>query len=247
MLSGELLCGLPAFNKEGSKGSFGHGVGCTSPRYVTQPIVYPTGVLGLSPQQGHASRMANRISYFRKKAGLSQVALAEALHSGRSTVTKLERSEIPLTDRWLERLDAILDCTPADLLGDEVPIVGKVGAGGTVAFEDMGIEDMVRRPPDTSGDLVGLEVCGESMLPKFDPGDIVYISRQHDGVDPADIGAICACRLVTGETYLKQVLKGSRAGTFTLRSYNAADMEDCDLEWATPIRAVTPRQARRFH
>lgn len=70
--------------------------------------------------------MANRISYFRKKAGLSQVALAEALHSGRSTVTKLERSEIPLTDRWLERLAAILDCTPADLFGKDTNTIGEL-------------------------------------------------------------------------------------------------------------------------
>lgn len=191
--------------------------------------------------------MSNRIAHFRKKAGLSQDALGKALHSGRSTVTKLERGEIPLTDRWLERLSVVLNCTPVDILGDFVPVVGKIGAGGSVIFEDFGNDEQVRRPPDTVGELIGLEVVGDSMLPKFDPGDIIYISRDNDGVDPADIGAVCACRLVSGETYLKQIVRGSRPGVFTLRSYNAADMEDREVEWATPVRAITPARARRFN
>jgi len=84
------------------------------------------------------------------------------------------------------------------------------------------------------------------MLPKFDPGDIVFISRERDGVDSADLGSYCAIRLATGETYLKILAKGSASDVFTLRSLNAADMEDVSLEWATPIRAITPRAARRF-
>jgi len=192
--------------------------------------------------------MANRIAHFRKKSGLSQDALGQALNSGRSTVTKLERGEIPLSDRWLERLGNLLNCTPADLLGDFVAIVGRIGAGGSVIYEDLGVDvETVRRPPDTPGELIGLEVVGESMLPKFDPGDIVYISRSNDGVDLADLGATCACRLLTGETFLKQLYKGSHPGVFTLRSYNAADMEDVALQWATPIRAITPVRARRFN
>ncbi|WP_159829149.1 XRE family transcriptional regulator [Novosphingobium sp. TCA1] len=191
--------------------------------------------------------MANRLANVRKKAGLSQQKLGELLNSGRSTVTKLERGEIPMTDRWLDRLSLILNCSPADILGEQVPVVGRIGAGGSIAYEDMGIDEMVPRPPETSGDLIGLEVHGESMLPKFDPGDIIYISRGNDGVDPKDLGAICACRLVTGETYLKQLLKGSRPGVYTLRSYNAADMDDCELLWATPIRAITPKHARQYH
>jgi len=212
-----------------------------------QAPLYLTSALEPSRGEGQKRGMANRLSHLRKKAGVSQDKLGELLNSGRSTVTKLERGEIPLNDRWLEKLSAILNCTPADILGDLVPVVGKIGAGGSVVFEDIGPAEMVRRPPETTGELIGLEVEGESMLPKFDPGDIIYISRESDGVDPADIGAVCACRLVTGETYLKQLVKGSRPGLYTLRSYNAADMEDLELLWATPVRAITPRHARRFH
>ncbi len=152
-----------------------------------------------------------------------------------------------MSDRWLDRLSQILNCAPSDILGEQVPVVGRIGAGGSIVYDDLGFEEMVPRPPETTGELIGLEVHGDSMLPKFDPGDIIYISRDNDGVDPQDIGAVCACRLVTGETYLKQLVKGSRVGVYTLRSYNAVDMEDCELAWATPIRAITPKFARRFH
>jgi phage repressor protein C with HTH and peptisase S24 domain len=203
-------------------------------------------VLDLSPLQGQHSEMENRLSHVRKSAGFTQDGLAKALNTGRSTVTKLERSEIPMTDRWLDRLSKVLKCSASDILGDYVAVVGKIGAGGSVIFEDTGNEDRVSRPPDTKGELVGLEVVGESMLPKFDPGDVVYISRDRDGVDNRDIGAICACRLATGETYLKQLMRGTAPGLWTLRSYNAADISDIVLQWATPIVAVTFRHARGF-
>lgn len=245
-LSSKSLSGEAVGRQIAAERCFPHASNCTLTRYIEQPYLYPDEVLDLFPLPVQSRRMANRLAHLRKKAGLTQTALAEALNSGRSTVTKLEGGLIPLSDRWLERLSKILNCAPSDILGDQVPVVGRIGAGGSVIFEDLGFEEMVSRPPDTLGELVGLEVYGESMLPKFDPGDIVYISRESDGVDINDIGAICACRLISGETYLKQLIKGSRPGVFTLRSYNAADMEDCELSWATPIRAITPRFARRF-
>lgn len=248
MAGSEILSGQGLRGKILAKRGVCHdGVKRTLTGYIAQGVLYPMQVLDPSPQPVQAHGMANRLSHLRKKAGLTQDKLAAELNSGRSTVTKLERGEIPMNDRWLEKLSAILNCTPSDILGDMVPIVGKIGAGGSVVFEDLGSAEMVKRPPDTNGELIGLEVDGESMLPKFDPGDIVYISRDRVGVDLSDIGAICACRLLSGETYLKQLAKGSKPGVFTLRSYNAADMEDCELEWATPIRAMTPRHARRFH
>lgn len=190
--------------------------------------------------------MANRIKKYRNRAGMTQQALADALGTGKSTVVKLERGERPLSQDWLSRMSAVLDCYPSDLLDDDVAVVGKIGAGGSIIFEDIGQAEQVARPPEAKGPLVGLEVEGESMLPKFDPGDIVFISRDRDGVDPSDFGAYCAVRLVSGETYLKILSRGTSAHLYTLRSLNAADMEDIEVAWATPIRAITPRAARRF-
>lgn len=206
----------------------------------------PTGVIDLEAMLPSQGRMANRIKKYRQKANLTQQELADRLGTGKSMLIKLERGERPLSQSWLTRISIVLDCLPSDLLDEDVAIVGKIGAGGSVVFDDMGNDERVARPPETVGTLVGLEVEGESMLPKFDPGDIVFISRDRDGVDSADIGSYCATRLTSGETYLKILAKGATSGRYTLRSLNAADMEDVELEWATPIRAITPRAARRF-
>lgn len=172
-----------------------------------------------------------------KKAGIGETAVRDILegHSGNPRIGTLSA------------IAEALQITLIDLVTDAgVAVVGKIGAGGTIIFEYVGDFGFVPRPPDTKGSLVGLEVVGDSMLPKFDPGDVVYISRAFDGVLANYIGTYCACRLETGETYLKLLAKGSKPGKFTLRSLNAADMEDMDLIWATPVRAILPRFARSY-
>lgn len=203
-------------------------------------------VLYGTPRGFNGRRMGNRLKILRERANLTQADLAARLNTGRSTIVKLERGERPLNDRWLSRLANHLGVSPVEILGDDVPIVGRIGAGGSIIFEDIGVAETIRRPPETTGPLVGLEVEGDSQFPKFENGDVVFISRTHPGVDPVDVGSFCAVRLRNGETYLKILAKGSLPGRFTLRSHNAPDIEDVELEWATPIRAVIPRYARRF-
>jgi len=149
----------------------------------------------------------------------------------------------------LTRLAAALDVDLDELLArPRVPIVGRIGAGGTVIFMDVGEEydpDLtVLRPPGIAGKLVALMVEGSSMLPKYREGDIIYIQRSHDGVLDKYLGQDCAVRLATGETYLKQLVRGSEPNRFTLRSLNAPDMENVEVEWATPVVFIMPAWTR---
>lgn len=89
--------------------------------------------------------------------------------------------------------------------------------------------------------LMALRVIGSSMMPKYEGGEIIYVSRTHDGVLPAYIGRYCAVRTSDGGTFLKILAKGSIDGRFTLRSLNAPDMEDVEVTWATPVLFVMPR------
>ncbi len=147
----------------------------------------------------------------------------------------------------LTKLASALEVPLADLLASpRVPIVGHIGAGGSIVFEDLGIDDTVLRPPGISGTLVALAVRGSSMLPKYKDGDIIYIQRQHDGVLPEYIGEDCAVRLTTGETYIKQLMHGSEPGRFTLLSLNADPMENVEVEWATLVRFVMPARSRQL-
>jgi len=192
-----------------------------------------------------------RLRRSMKKAGVGSRPLSEMAGLGQTAVRDLleGKSDNPRIGTLSSLANAL--AVPLDfLLGkDEVPVVGKIGAGGTIAFLDDFSKGeghaFVPQPPDTVGEMIGLEIEGDSMLPKFDPGEVVYISREHEGVLPDYLGQYCAVRLGTGEVLLKILARGTLPGRFTLRSLNAADIEDVEVEWATPVRATLSRWARR--
>jgi len=146
----------------------------------------------------------------------------------------------------LRKLADQLDSSIEELIGaEEVVLSGRVGAGGSVIFEEEALRT-APRPPGAGKAVEALEVIGDSMLPRYSEGDFVYISRAHEGLKEEYFGEYCAVRLVSGETFVKILSRGSRPGFYTLRSLNAADMEDVEVEWATPIIATVSRAARRL-
>lgn len=170
-----------------------------------------------------------------KQAGLGETAVRDFLDR--------EGSDVKLGT--LRRLATALSAPIEELLGvEQVPLTGRIGAGGSVIFDENSAMETVPRPPLAIGPLEALEVVGDSMLPRYSSGDIVYISREVDGVLDEFINEYCAVRLTTGETYLKILARGTRPGFYTLRSLNAADMEDVEVKWATPIVFVMPRAGR---
>lgn len=125
-----------------------------------------------------------------------------------------------------------------------VPLTGRIGAGGAIAWLPDDEQELVSRPPLAPGPLMALQVAGDSMLPKYEPGDIVYIRRDHDGVLPEYLGDYCAIHLTDGGTYLKRLAAGTEPGRYTLRSLNAADMENVEIVWASPVLFIMPRRSR---
>lgn len=182
-----------------------------------------------------------------KRVGIAAKPLSIAAKLGPTAVRDILKDDTQdVKLGTLARLASVLDVDLEVLLGaPRVPVVGFIGAGGTVIFEDMGVEETVLRPPAISGPLIALEVRGDSMLPKYEPGDVVYIQRNHDGILPEYVGEYCAVRLTSGETFLKRLAFGSGEGRWTLQSLNAADMTDVELEWATPVLFIMPRRARQ--
>lgn len=178
--------------------------------------------------------------------GAKPTTLSLLVGKNRTLVKDLLEKSQDIQVGTLTKLAGALDVPLSDLLAaPRVPIVGKIGAGGSIIFEDMGNEEMVLRPPGVSGTLIALIVEGSSMLPKYRDGDIIYIQRSHDGILPDYVGEDCAVRLVTGETYIKQIMKGSEEGRWNLISLNAPPMENVDIEWATPVRFIMPARSRR--
>lgn len=60
----------------------------------------------------------NRIAELRKRQGLSQTDLAQAIGTTLSMLGKLERGERKLDTSWLEKLSAALGVKPSDIIGD---------------------------------------------------------------------------------------------------------------------------------
>lgn len=181
--------------------------------------------------------------------GIKPTTLSLKIGNSKTAVKEVLEKNADVKLGTLTKLASALDVDLGALLErPRVPIVGYIGAGGLVAYEDIGEEiepdRLVARPPGISGTLVALMVRGTSMFPKYKDGDIIYIQRTHEGMLPEYIGEDCAVRLVSGETYIKQLAIGSEPQRFTLRSLNAPDMENVEVEWATPVLFIMPARAR---
>ncbi|MCB4863201.1 helix-turn-helix domain-containing protein [Sphingobium sp. PNB] len=178
------------------------------------------------------------------RKGFTKRSLSSAAGLSESMVRDLlKKTENP----GIGTLDAIavaLEMPIEDLIGSErVPLLGEVGAGGLIAYFNDGDQfELVPRPPLAPGRLMALRVKGESMLPKYEPGDIIYVRRDHEGVLPQYLGRHCAVHLTDGGTYLKILSAGTMAGRYTLRSLNAADMENVEVVWASPVLFTMPNQ-----
>jgi phage repressor protein C with HTH and peptisase S24 domain len=179
------------------------------------------------------------------KQNVKPTTLSLRVGSNRTLVKDLLEKGKDVQIGTLTKLAGALDVPLSEILAaPRVQVVGYIGAGGSVVFEDLGHEDDVLRPPGITGTLIALVVRGTSMLPKYREGDIIYIQREHDGLLPDYIGEDCAVRLASGETYIKQLVKGSAEGRYTLLSLNAAPIEDVEVDWATPVRFIMPARSR---
>lgn len=188
-----------------------------------------------------------------KGKGFSRRSLSKAAELSESAVRDLlSRTDNPGIGT-LRKIATALEIPVDKITGTiaMVPVLGKIGAGGEILFsvdpdrELNGDSDilMVPRPPMAVGKMMALEVSGASMLPKYEDGEIIYIRRDHDGMLPEYIGRYCAVRTVEGGTFLKILAQGSEPERYTLRSLNAPDMENVEIEWASPVLFVMPKGA----
>lgn len=169
-------------------------------------------------------------------AGLGETAIRDIL-KGRTDTIQVGT---------LYKVADVLDWPVAALLGDEqIPVAGFIGAGGAILFEEESDKRTVSRPPVAPGPLMALEVRGESMFPVYRDGDIVFVRRDHDGLLPDYLGEECAIHTQEGGTFLKVLMRGEGADRYTLRSFNAPDMENVEVVWAAPVLHVTKRPVKR--
>jgi SOS-response transcriptional repressor LexA len=183
-------------------------------------------------------RQMDRVGIKRKplaqRSGLGETAIRDLFNPER----KFVRADT------LVKLAEYFETTVDELSGREpVPLLGNIGAGGAILFLEDEEPEIVPRPAFTPGKLMALRVVGDSMLPRYDDGDVIYVRRDHEGVLPEYLGDYCAVHTSDGGTYLKILSPGTQSGRYTLRSLNATDMENVEVVWASPVEGVLPRRA----
>ena len=122
---------------------------------------------------------------------------------------------------------------------DEVPILSWVAAGSWSNVEAVTFDDAigrVSRPKNLSKNGFALIVRGESMLPKFEPDDIIYVEPQTGlfALKNNDL-VIVQCNDDTEATF-KQLVLGEKSSDMYLRPLNPkwheqkmTPMGDCNL------------------
>lgn len=190
-----------------------------------------------------------------KRAGLS----ADAIRNMRREVER-GNTERGASIRTLSKLAPVLETTAEYLLSgigegetgwSAVKGVGYIGAGAQIEpdFEQVPPEGLftVDVPFAVPEDIVAFGVKGDSMLPRYDDGDVVLVYREQQRAPESLIGEEVAVRTTSGHRYLKRLMRGPHKRRFNLESWNARTIEDVEVEWIGEIYlTVRAGQIRRI-
>jgi len=185
------------------------------------------------------------------EAGLSKDAIRNLQRTVRSGRTA------GASTQTIDALARPLGVTPAYLLTGEsgsrsiVPIVGFLGAGAEI------LPEFEQAPPEGFGEvqlafavpeeIIGLEIKGDSMLPRYRDGDVLLVWREQRRDTRSFVGEEAAVRIRDGRRFVKNILRGPEPGTFTLESWNARPIEGVFIDWIGEIYLMVPRtQLRRL-
>jgi len=126
-----------------------------------------------------------------------------------------------------------------------VPIMGRVGAGASIGPEQEQVPPEglgeVELPFPIAEETVAFEVVGDSMLPKYENGDVIVVYRDQRHPLSSFYGEEAAVRLRSGERYLKTIERGKTAHVVNLTSFNAKPITGVKLEWIGEICVTLPR------
>ncbi len=128
-----------------------------------------------------------------------------------SNYARLERGRVTPSLKSLEAIARVLDVplsrlTSEDPLPAEVPVIAFVSAGEGIEFTDQGYPSgggmyYVDRPPSfTDPQGFGVEVSGDSMIPKYEEGQVVIVDTRKRPMN----GDFAVVGLSSGEKYVKR-------------------------------------------
>lgn len=184
--------------------------------------------------------LGRQIREAREARGWKQHHLAAAAGCSQADVQRIEAGTVTYSKHLAKILQVLNLASSPPVM---VPVVGYVGAGAEVlAIDDHAKGDGIDEIPAPPGMINGIAliVRGDSMAPKYDDGEVLYIEKTVYSVDSL-VGEHCYIQLSDGRCYVKKLQYGSRPGLFTLISYNAPPIIDVPIERVYPIAYTKPR------
>ena len=171
----------------------------------------------------------NKFKELRKKMNLTQVEFAEKINVDQSTISKWEQDKAIPDIQTLSSLASFFNVSIDYLMGRspdknvlglqlnrsvvKIPVYGTIPAGVPIEMiDDSFIEDEEEIPAEwlnTGNEFFALKVKGNSMMPKFEDGDILILKKQ----DNCESGAFCAVSINHTECTFKKVLKNTNGIT----------------------------------
>ena len=169
--------------------------------------------------------IAKKLAAVRKSLGLSQAEVARRLGWSPPNYARIEKGRITPSFKSLEAIAQALEVPLAALtadrsLAEEVPVIAFVSAGPGVEFTDQGYPAgggmyFLPRPPQfTDPNGFGVEVSGDSMVPKYEDGQVVMVDTRKRPVS----GDYAVVGLMNGDKYVKRYREAG--GMVILESVN---------------------------
>ena len=181
---------------------------------------------------------AKLIEYGLKRTGKSKGGLAIAMGVRPGAVSEILSGIRLVKASEIEPIVTYLEL-------NRVPSMGRVGAGAVIE------PDLEQIPPEGLGDIelpfplagetIAFEVVGDSMLPKYENGDVIVVYKDQRHPVSTFYGEEAAVRLKTGERYLKTIERGKTASQVNLTSFNSKPINGVKLDWIGEICVTLPK------
>ena len=165
----------------------------------------------------------NRIGELRRNANMKQIELCKLLGISQATLSSWENGKYEPDINQLRELSKIFDTSIDYIVGNSpagrpVPVLGTIPAGVPLeAIEDvLDYEDLPESMFSGGREYFALKIQGDSMLPRYEDGDVVILRKQ----DSCESGQDCAVMVNGNDATFKRIRISEK--TLTLQPLNPA-------------------------